>query len=121
MGRDFGGLMFDAWFDERFAAAGARSFLFSPVRIVVAVVLCALLGLAVGWPVASVWVTAVLALEIPMCLTSRPMALGRPMSRGLGWASFATYAAATLAWSAAGAILWNSANPACQIAGVAFF
>jgi len=113
--------MFSDWFDQRFAAAGARSFLFSPVRIVVGALLWLLLGLAVGWVTASIWLTAVLVLEVPMCLTTRPMALGRPISRRLSWACFATYCAAVPAWSTAGAILWASPNAACQIAGAAFF
>ena len=39
--------MFSDWFDERFTAAGARSFLFSPVRAVVGFIIWALLGLSV--------------------------------------------------------------------------
>ena len=113
--------MISGWFDERFTAAGARSFLFSPVRVIVGAVLWLLLGLSVGWTVATAWLVCVLALEVPMCLTTRPMARGLPVSRRLAWACFATYCAAIPAWSAAGAILWTSDNPACQIAGAAFF
>src|SRR4051794_4179928 len=108
--------MFSDWFDERYTAAGARSFLFSPVRIFVAVVLWALMGLAVSWPTAGAWFAVVMALEWPFRALTRAMSRGETPGRGDCWALFWVYSAAVFAWSAAGVILWSSGNPACQIA-----
>jgi signal transduction histidine kinase/CheY-like chemotaxis protein len=109
------------WFDERFTAAGARSFLFSPVRVVVGAVIWALLGLGIDWTIASIWLAVVLALEVPFWLVTRPMAQGQSISQGQAWRCFAVYTVAIPAWSGAGAILWCSGNPACQMAGAVFF
>src|ERR1700761_8704313 len=73
---DFGARMLDDWFDERFAAAGARSFHFSIVRLLMAGVIWAVMGLGAGWRVAGVWVVAVLLLEWPLREITRPMARG---------------------------------------------
>ncbi|HEY8003839.1 MAG TPA: ATP-binding protein [Phenylobacterium sp.] len=113
--------MFSAWFDERFAAAGVRSFLFSPVRVFVAIVVGGLIGMGVGWPVGMAWAGGVLALEIPFWIVTKPMKAGAPVGRRRAWSCFVLYAVAVSAWSTAGAILWSSANPACQLAGAAFF
>ena len=113
--------MFADWFDERFVAAGARSFLFSPVRLLMGVLLWVLIGLGVDWTVAGVWTAAVLALEVPFRAVTRPMARGEPLTRRDAWACFATYAITISAWSVGGGILWASPNPACQLAGAAFF
>jgi two-component system, sensor histidine kinase len=113
--------MFADWFDERFTAAGARSFAFSPVRLAMGVLLWILIGMGVGWLVAGVWTATVLALEFPFRAVTRPMARGEPLSRQGGWTCFITYAVTITAWSVGGGILWNSANPACQLAGAAFF
>jgi signal transduction histidine kinase/CheY-like chemotaxis protein len=113
--------MFADWFDERFTAAGARSFIFSPVRLLMGVLLWILIGLGVGWLIAGIWSATVLALEFPFRAVTRPMARGEPLSRSAAWACFITYAVTITAWSVGGAILWNSANPACQLAGAAFF
>jgi signal transduction histidine kinase/ActR/RegA family two-component response regulator len=113
--------MFTEWFDERFTAAGTRSFLFSSVRLFVAAVVGALVGLGVDWTAAAIWTAAVLAVEIPFRIVTKPMKPGTPVSRRRAWWCFALYAIAVSAWSAAGAILWGSANPACQLAGAAFF
>ncbi|MGZ6020737.1 MAG: hypothetical protein ACXWKO_18885, partial [Phenylobacterium sp.] len=58
-------VMFRDWFDERFKMAAARSYLFSPVRIVIGLVLWALLGLSVSWGTASLWLAAAMAIELP--------------------------------------------------------
>jgi signal transduction histidine kinase len=113
--------MFRDWFDERFTMAAARSFAFSPVRIVVAFVLLGLLGLTVGWPLAGAWFAAVMAVEVPFCVVTWPAWRGRTLNRPMSWLLFLTYVVAVGSWSAAGAILWSSADPACQIAGAAFF
>jgi signal transduction histidine kinase/CheY-like chemotaxis protein len=113
--------MFTEWFDERFSASGARSFTFSPVRVVVALVLCALLVLAVDRTVGAIWTGVALGLEIPFWIITRPIKPAVPMSRARAWWCFGLYAVAVSVWSAAGAILWSSANPACQLAGAAFF
>ena len=113
--------MFSDWFDERFTAAGARSFMFSPVRLLMGVLLFVLMGLGVGWLVSGVWTAGVLLLEFPFRAVTRPMARGEALSRSGAWACFITYAATITAWSAGGAILWASPNPACQLAGAAFF
>ncbi|MFL5297678.1 MAG: ATP-binding protein [Phenylobacterium sp.] len=109
------------WFDERFTAAGARSFQFSPVRIGVAAVLWALMGMVVSWPTAGVWLAAVMALEWPFRALTKPMWRGESLGRAGAWTLFAVYSAAVFAWSSAGLILWSSNDPACQIAGAAFF
>jgi signal transduction histidine kinase len=109
------------WFDERFRAAGARSFFFSPVRLAMAGVLWAVLGLGVGWQAAGFWVAAVLLIEWPMREVTRPMARGLSLSRAEALVCMAVYGIAVCAWSSAGAILWSSSHVACQLAGAAFF
>jgi CheY-like chemotaxis protein len=108
-------------FDERFRAAGARSFFFSPVRLAMAGVLWAVLGLGAGWPVAGFWVAAVLLAEWPMRELTRPMARGLDLSRIEAFLCVAVYGVAVCAWSSAGAILWSSNHVACQLAAVGFF
>jgi len=109
------------WFDERFTAAGARSFLFSPVRLLMAALIGGIVGLGVGWTPAGIWVSTVLLLEWPMRATTEAMAKSQAVSRAQTWFCVATYGAAVTAWSAAGAILWSSDRPACQLIGIAFF
>ena len=109
------------WFDERFRAAGARSFFFSPVRIAMAGVLWAMLGLGAGWHAAGFWVAAVLLVEWPMREMTRPMARGLNLSRAEAFTCMVVYGLAVAAWSSAGAILWSSSHVASQLAGVAFF
>ncbi|MGZ6020155.1 MAG: ATP-binding protein [Phenylobacterium sp.] len=109
------------WFDERFRAAGARSFFFSPVRVAVAGILWAVLGLGAGWPAAGVWVAAVLLIEWPMREMTRPMARGLDLSRVEAFLCMAVYGVAVTVWSAAGAILWTSGHLASELAGAAFF
>ena len=109
------------WFDERFRAAGARSFFFSPVRLAMAGVLWGMLGLGVGWQTAGFWVAAVLLIEWPLREITRPMARGLDLGRAEAVICMAVYGIAVCAWSAAGAILWSSSHGACQLAGAAFF
>ena len=109
------------WFDERFRAAGARSFFFSPVRLVMAGVLWAVLGVGVGWQAAGFWVAAVLLVEWPLREVTRPMARGLDLSRTEALVCMAVYGLAVVAWSSAGAILWSSSHVACQLAGVGVF
>jgi signal transduction histidine kinase len=113
--------MLQDWFDERFDEAGARSFHFSVIRLSMAVVVWAILGLGVSWRTAGVWVVVAVALEWPLREMTRPMARGLKLSRAEAWICVAVYAAAIVAWSAAGAILWASSHVACQLAGLAFF
>jgi len=114
-------VMFRDWFDERFTMAAARSFLFSPVRVAVALVLWALVGLSVSWTVASIWLAAAMAIEWPFRAITKPAWKGETLSRGDCWRLFFTYLVAVAVWSAAGAVLWASPDPACEIAGAAFF
>ncbi|HEX3888699.1 MAG TPA: ATP-binding protein [Phenylobacterium sp.] len=109
------------WFDERFMAAGARSFFFSPVRLAMAGVVWAVLGLGVGWRIAGLWAVTVVLIEWPLREMTRPLARGLNLSRAEAAISVAVYALAVSAWSAAGAILWSSNHVACQLAGAAFF
>jgi signal transduction histidine kinase/ActR/RegA family two-component response regulator len=109
------------WFDERFMAAGARSFFFSPVRLAMAGVIWAVLGLGVGWRIAGFWAMTVVLIEWPLREMTRPLARGLNLSRAEAAISLAVYTAAVSAWSAAGAILWSSNHVACQLAGAAFF
>jgi signal transduction histidine kinase/AmiR/NasT family two-component response regulator len=109
------------WFDERFMAAGARSFFFSPVRLAMAGVVWAVLGLGVGWRIAGFWAVTVVLIEWPLREMTRPLARGLTLSRAEAAISVAVYALAVSAWSAAGAILWSSNHVACQLAGAAFF
>jgi signal transduction histidine kinase/CheY-like chemotaxis protein len=113
--------MLHDWFDERFSEAGARSFHFSAMRVLMAGVIWAVLGLGVSWQAAGFWVAAVIAVEWPLREVTRPMARGLKLSRTEGFLCMAVYAVAIAAWSAAGAILWASNHVACEIAGLAFF
>ncbi|WP_324944763.1 hypothetical protein, partial [Phenylobacterium sp.] len=109
------------WFDERFMAAGARSFFFSPVRLAMAGVVWAVLGLGIDWRIAGFWAVTVVLIEWPLREMTRPLARGLNLSRAEAAISLAVYTAAVSAWSAAGAILWSSNHVACQLAGAAFF
>lgn len=116
-----GDALLDDWFDERFVAAGARSFHFSLVRLLLAGVLWTVLGLGAGWRTAGVWAAAMLLVEWPLREFNRPMARGLRLSRLETGMAMVVYALAALAWSAAGAILWAQASSAAQLAGVAVF
>ncbi len=113
--------MFSDWFDERFMVAAARSYLFSPVRIVVALVFWALLGLSVSWETAGWWLLTVMAVEWPFRAVTKPTWRGETLSPAESGILFIVYLVAIGAWSAGAAILWSSPNAACQIAGAAFF
>jgi len=113
--------MFRDGFDERFMMAAARSYAFSPVRIIVALVLSALLGVAMNWTTSGLWLAAVMAIEWPFRALTKPAWRGETLSRVQSWILFAVYLGAVASWSAAGAILWSSGDTACQIAGGAFF
>ncbi|HXA40314.1 MAG TPA: ATP-binding protein [Phenylobacterium sp.] len=113
--------MLQGWFDERFSEAGARSFHFSAMRLLMAGVVWAVMGLGESWQKAGFWVVAAVAVEWPLREVTRPMARGLKLSRAEAWICVAVYAAAIAAWSAAGAILWSSSHVACQLAGMAFF
>lgn len=111
--------MFSEWFDGRFAASGARSYRLSTLRIAVAAGLWALIGLAVGWPVAGVWGIAALAVEWPLRAVTKPMSRGETLNAAERWICVLAWFAMVSVWSAAGAILWSQASPACQLAGAA--
>ena len=70
--------MLSDWFDERFTAAGARSFLFSPLRLGVAGVVWGVLAIGVGWPTASLWAACAAVVEWPFRAATKPMCAGRP-------------------------------------------
>jgi hypothetical protein len=111
--------MFSDWFDGRFLAAGARSYRLSLPRMAAAAGLWALIGLSVGWPVAGVWGAVALAVEWPLRAVTRPMWRGETLSAAEGWICVLAWFAMVSVWSAAGAILWCQASPACQLAGAA--
>jgi len=113
--------MFASWFDERFESAGAQTYRLWPVRLVMAGVLSVLLAHVAGWPIAAVWTAMALATEIPLSLTTRPIAKGQPISRRRAWAIFWTYAVAVTSWSSAGAILWEAHQVAADVAAAGFF
>jgi signal transduction histidine kinase len=113
--------MLGDWFDERFRAAGARSFHFSGVRMAMVGVVWTVLGLGVGWREAGFWALVVVLIEWPFREVTRPMARGLSLSRAESAICMAVYAAAVAAWSAAGALLWASNHVACELAGLAFF
>ena len=113
--------MLDAWFDERFVAAGLRSRLFTPVRVGFGLLIAGLIAMSVDRGVAAIWLAAVLAVEIPFAIATGPLRSGAPLSRRRAWACFAAFALSVAVWSPAGLILWVSANPACQLAAAAFF
>src|SRR5438309_10764563 len=113
--------MFDSWFDARFRSAAVQTYRLWPLRLLIAGVLCVLLGHAAGWRAAAVWTIAALAVETPLTLKTRPAARGRELSRAQSWQIFWTYALAVTTWSAAGAILWNAASPASDVAAAGFF
>ena len=113
--------MLDAWFDERFVAACARSVKFAPVRVGLALLVFALIAMSFDPAAAGIWAAVVLASEIPLYIALRPVAAGAPPGRARAWACMAAFALTVVVWSAAGMILWRSPNPACQLASVAFF
>ncbi|WP_309607157.1 ATP-binding protein [Phenylobacterium sp.] len=113
--------MFDAWFDERFVAAGQRSRMFTPVRVGFGMLIAGLIAMSVDAWVAGIWLAVVLAAEIPFALVVWPLRPGAPLSRARAWACFAAFALTVAAWTPAGAIMWLSENPACQLAGAACF
>ena len=113
--------MLDAWFDERFSAACARSVMFTPLRVGLALLVFALIAMSLDPAVAGIWVAVVLAAEIPLYIALRPVAAGAPPGRARSWACMAAFALTVLGWSAAGVILWRSPNPACQLASAALF
>ena len=113
--------MLEDWFDERFLEAGARSFHVSIVRTPMAFVVWAVLGLGADWKTAGIWLATVLLVEWPLRESTRPMARGLPLSRAEAFICMAIYFVATLAWSAAGAILWTQNHVASQLAAAAFF
>lgn len=86
-----------------------------------ALVIWAVLGQGVDWKTAGAWLVTVLLIEWPVREISRPMARGLSLSRAEAYVCMAIHLLATLAWTAAGAILWAQNNAACQLAGVAFF
>jgi hypothetical protein len=122
--REEGAMLATMWgdgFDERFKAAGARSFFASPVRLAMAGLLWAVLGLNAGWQAAGYWAAVVLLIEWPMRELTRPMARGLRLSRAETILCMAVYGVAAAVWSSAGAMLW-SANPAAiELAAGAFF
>ena len=113
--------MFSEWFDGRFHAAGARSYRLSVARIAAAAGLWALIGLSVSWDVAGFWALAAVAAEWPLRAVTKPMRRGERLSGLESWICVLAWFALVSVWSAGGAILWCSANPACQLAGAAVF
>ncbi|MFZ5719838.1 MAG: sensor histidine kinase [Pseudomonadota bacterium] len=113
--------MFGRLFDERFQDAAAGVYAYAPVRLAMCVIVGGFVGLGVGWASAAVWAgTALLAEALMLAATRHVARAARPSPRAIG-TCVAIYALAVLAWSAAGVVLWASSNPACHIAGAAFF
>ena len=109
------------WFDERFRAAGAKSFHFSVLRMAMAAAMWPVLGLGVGWREAGIWAVAAVLIEWPLREVTRPMARGLSLSRVESTICLAFYGLSATVWSAAGALLWASDHVACQVAGAAWF
>ncbi len=67
--------------DERFDAAGAKGHRFSPMRVAMAGLLWALIGVGVSSAASTAWVLGVVALEMTLGLIARPLARGVTASR----------------------------------------
>jgi signal transduction histidine kinase/CheY-like chemotaxis protein len=107
------------FFDDRFVKSARQALALWPLRLVMATVICLVLGLAVGWPVAAVWTAAIVAVEA--VYDAAGIALVRRRSRLTEYAFTGVHAVAVLGWSVGGVLLWRTGVPAYEIAAVAFF
>ena len=106
-------------FDERFAKSARQALLLWPLRVGMAAVICLVLALAAARTAALTWTVAVLALEPVYCVAA--IILQRRRSRRAAFAFAGVHALAVLTWSVAGMILWQTGQPAYEIAAVGFF
>ena len=113
--------MFGRLFDERFRDAAAAVFAYGPARVVIGVMVAVFVGLGVGWAQAGFWATGTLAAEVLMMIATRRLVRAEADRGPAVWACFAAYMLASPIWAMAGVLLWTSANPACLVAGAAFF
>jgi 3-dehydroquinate synthase len=113
--------VFGRLFDERFANSAAGVLAYAPVRLTMCAFVAAFVGLGAGWLPALVWAGAILMAEAAMLIVVRYI-----LRHGVGsptgvWACITVYALAVPTWSMAGVLLWGAPDPACQVAGAAFF
>ncbi len=107
------------FFDNRFVKSAHQALLLWPLRVVMAAIICLVLGLAVAWPLAIAWTLAILVVEAVYCLSA--LALERRRSRFTELAFAGVHAVAVLGWSVGGVMLWRTGSPAYEIAAVGFF
>jgi signal transduction histidine kinase/CheY-like chemotaxis protein len=113
--------VFGRLFDERFRDSAAGVLAYAPVRAFLAVMVTLFLCLGVGWRQGGLWAAGVLTTEILMLIAARRVVRDRVESGAVVWGCAAIYMLAILAWSLSGVLLWTSSNPACALAGAAFF
>jgi signal transduction histidine kinase/CheY-like chemotaxis protein len=113
--------VFGSFLDERFTNAAASVLAYTPARLGILAVLALAAAIGSGHAVAVSWATATLAAEVAMFLANLAVVRERTLSPQLSWICIASHTLGTLAWSTSGIVLWSSANPACQLVGVAFF
>jgi signal transduction histidine kinase/ActR/RegA family two-component response regulator len=112
-------VVFGRLFDERFADVAAGVLAYAPVRLTMCACVFAFVGLGAGWVPAIVWAAAALLAEAAMLMVVRHIV--RYGVGGSAWACMTVYALAVPTWSMAGVLLWGAPDPACQVAGAAFF
>ena len=113
--------MFGRLFDDRFRNAAAGVHAYAPFRMVLGVAVAAFVGLGVGWHVALLWSTAAAVAEVAMLIATRAITRADEISERRYWLCAAVFGLTFLPWSMAGVILWSAENPACHLAGAAFF
>lgn len=113
--------MFGRLFDERFRTAAAGVHAYAPFRMVLGVAVGAFVGLGVGWHVAALWGVAAVVGEVAMLIATQAVIQADEITTRRYWLCAAVFALTFLPWSMAGVILWSAENPACHLAGAAFF
>jgi signal transduction histidine kinase len=109
-----------ALLDARYQSVGREAYRMTPARSLIAAVLTALAGLAVGWPQALAWGGAVFLSEAWTFLSTRPMAKGRASSATL-WSYFWCTNFGAPIWSVFGLMLWAGPSEACRFAAAAYW
>src|SRR5690242_5481516 len=97
------------FFDERFAGSARQALMLWPLRVVMALVIAVVLGLAASPTVALCWASAVLAIEPAYCRAA--IGVTRRRSRFGDYRLALVHALAVVAWSLAGVLLWRTGAP----------
>jgi signal transduction histidine kinase/ActR/RegA family two-component response regulator len=113
--------VFGRLFDERFGSVAAGVHAYSPARLTLCAFVAGFVSLGVGVLPAILWAAAALMAEAAMLMTTRHVARRSEPSKSGVIACATVYALAVPTWSMAGVLLWSSPDPACHVAGAAFF